>query len=52
MRERKILREEVPEGEETPGVTSDDEIVDDHHIVETLAEVLLCDESSINRVEV
>lgn len=52
MRQRKILREEVPEGEETPGITSDDQIVDDHHIIETLTEVLLCDESSINRVEV
>ena len=44
-------REEVPEGEEAPGVTGDQEVPHEDHVIEALTEVLLCDESRVDRVE-
>ena len=44
-------REEVPECEETPGVTSDNEILNNDHVIETFAEIFLRDKSCVNGVE-
>jgi hypothetical protein len=44
-------REEVPECEETPGVTSDNETLNNDHVIEIFAKIFLRDKSCVNGVE-